>query len=103
MLFNEKQLKILQEASRVLTQEFDLKNEAAMKLIADGLSTELSNRSTNMETIVKSHRTVQISFIQDVVRTIQKKIADTKQFPPAKVAQATEKFRSVLDTIWTFE
>lgn len=103
MLFNEKQLKILQEASQILISEFDMKNEEAMKLIADGLSRELSNRSTNMETIVKSHRTVQITFIQDVVRSINNKLLDSKKFPAGKVAKTTEKFRSILNTIWNFE
>jgi len=103
MLFNEKQLKILQEASKVITVEFEMKNEEAMKLIADGLGSELGKRKMNMEAIVNSHRTAQIAFIQDVVRFIQMKVVDSQKFPPAKVAKATEKFRTILDEIWVFQ
>lgn len=103
MLFNEKQLKILQNASLVLIQDLGYSNEEALKLIANGISKELQKREKTMEEIVQSHRTIQIDFIQDVSRAISLEVSSQKKHTPVEIANAIEKFRGILDAIWSFD
>lgn len=102
MLFNERQVKIIEKATQFLIKEIGLTQEQSMKLIAEGINNELAKRETTMEKIVNSHRSVQISFVQDVTREIHRRIAGKTSHSAVELTQIVERFKRILDEIWAF-